>query len=183
MAALASTFARIAITQVLEGTLGTARRLEQQVFKSGVFAGQPMSTKQSVARQTAEGRHRFEVNFGRARDNGATSVASTGSRRIADWDVRISGITSVATVAQLVERDDVMDGLYADLEDAIQALETPGNLSATASGDATTVASGLMRGPTGTGSPEYRILREDWDKQLLEWEISGLITLTVPMND
>lgn len=176
--ALNSANIRQAIIDVLESNVGTLQ-IDAGKFAFGVFDGQPTAAQQAKAVQTTIATHRFDVELGQLRNNEASTVGVNSTRRIADLDVRIPIWTHVGTTAQETERKAILATIASDCESAIQVLGHPSNLAQSAAAGETNIVSGMMLGPSGNGTPEYRAVSADWQKQLVQSEIVGTLIVTV----
>lgn len=161
---------RAAIREVMEAALTAT-------FKYGTFAGQPIEAQQAMARQTAIGTHRFDVELATEEAHASSPVSARDPRRVLQVDVTIPLITHVATTAQETERALILNAIASDADDASQALSGPGALEQTEAAVATQIVSGMMFGPGRTGTPVWRVTREDWEQQLVRSEITGSLVV------
>lgn len=174
--ALSTLGMRRAIIDLLEGSIDSVRRLEIGKFRYGAFTGQ---TDTAIQARIVQGGHWFDVRFLSVRSHPATSVSATGNRRIAVAEIAIPLWTNASTTIQEEDRSAVLSDIMSDLEDACQALHFPNNLSADKDGNTNEIVDGLLQGPNNTSDPEFRIVREDWDAQLIQSEITASAILAI----
>lgn len=174
-----------AITQVMDGSIGSTRVVADGVFARGIHRDQEVPAKQAQALQTASATYRFDVELSPARSHDATPL-SPSNKRVLELDVRIPivrlaviDLEYVALTADVSARNVLISSLRSAMDTAVLALTWPGNLSANQAGQATGVISGRMFGPGGQTDPERRNVTFDTDNNLLETEIVGRVILDV----
>ncbi len=176
--AIAAAAIRTAISEVLEGSLGTVTP-DAGTFARGAFEGQPDVAKLAKLRQASAARHWFDVRLSPARTHKASNVSTLTSRRIVAMDVAIEIWTGLRTEVQSAERDDVTADITSDCEDACQSLAYPNQLAATADAVTTDIVGGCMSSPDGTGTPNWSVVAEDWSKRWIKSVIAGSIIISV----
>lgn len=174
---------RCAIQDVLEGNLGPVR-LEAGVFLRGVHAGLPIDKLKSICK-SEDARHRYDIVFGGLGQHGSSPVMNIGSREIALQPVTIQCWTHKRSTLDPDERDEVLDQLHADADDARQALSRMRALFTTLSGDATILCGdAMMVGPGGvTSAPDMTAPQEDWENSLVTWSLVGALYLDIPQRE
>lgn len=170
-----------AIAETLEGRDRT-RALATGVFKYGIHDGQTQQAQSAKLVNTIDARHWFDVRLATVRPHAATNVANQSSRRIVEMPVTIRIRTHLKTQPQESERDEVLDQVASDCEDAVQALAYPHNLDTTQDGRSTNIVGGLMTGIGNRGTPEWRQVNEDWERKRVESEITGNLIVAVEAN-
>lgn len=177
--AIESTAIRLAVKELLEGDIGSVRTMAATVMQYGVFEGQPTRAQIAKTLQTAVGDYWFDVELSRIADHPATPVSAKGNRRIVRVRIDVPIWSTLKTTAQESDRDTSMGDMPEEIEDAIQALHYPGNLTQTNAGDPTNIVSGMLLGPGGLGAPEWEITEVDWENHLLRSRISGECVVTI----
>lgn len=170
---------REVIANVLEGTVGTTRTVEEGKFLRGVFDGQNVRAQKALASQKQDADHRFDVSVSPLRSHSASAVSAISSRRIDTLAVVVTVTTSTKTRVEAEARDDVLANIASDCDDAIQALSYPGNLASTLGGVATNVVSGLMLGENGTGHPSWQLVNVDWTRNQARSQIVGSVVVRI----
>jgi hypothetical protein len=175
---------RNVIAEVLEGRVGTTRTVSRdpQVFLRGVFDGQGDAATKAKAAQTSAARHRFDVQLGSMRNHDATPVSATSSNRIVTIPVRIDVTTSSATKVQESKRDDLLDSIASDCDDAIQALAFPGNLATTEGSVSTNIIAGMLLGDGAVGAPRWEMGAVDWTRNLARSRITGAVIVSISQD-
>jgi hypothetical protein len=167
---------RDAIRDVLIGAVGSVRVVPEDRMAANVFAGQ---TDTSQHARGLLNTHRFDVRIARLRNHESSPVAQIGSYRIAEADIVIDVLTVTKTVAQEDERDTVLATIASDMDDAIQALAFPTNVTQSAALEATGIISGMLLGPGGEGVPEWAEVSQDWKAQEIRSRITCSALLRV----
>lgn len=170
---------RNAIAEVMEGKIGTTRTVDAEVFLRGVFDGQGDFAAKAKAQQKSDARHRFDVQLGPMRPHGASPVSANASNRLVIVPIRIDITTATATKVQFTDRDTTLADIASDSDDAIQALHFRGNLLTDHAGTATNIASGMLLGDGGDGSPQWEITQQDWQRNLVRSRISGAVIVSI----
>lgn len=161
--AIAVNAIRVAISEVLEGDLGTVHPVAG-TFQRGAFEGQPDDAKLAKLRQTSTALHWFDVVVGTEEDHDATPISTrAGHRRHVTLPITVEVWTAHATEAQESDRAAIIADVSSDLEDACQALAYPGTLDETVDETATGIVSGVMRGSDHTGVAAFELVAERWD--------------------
>lgn len=170
---------RTALVQLMEGSLGSVRKLPMGLFGFGVFEGQPSAAQQARASDVRY-QHQFDVIIGQARPHKATPLSTKASYRIEARAVSIRIVTRLATSADEPSRLEQRERIEQAVSDATGALSYPGNLLTTVAGEATGITSGMLVGvDDGTGWPRYEVISEDWKKQLHTCRILGVAIVNV----
>lgn len=195
--ALPAAAIRAVISDALKGFVGENRRMPPHVFVRARFSTRTLEQKQLIANSLASPtRHAFDIVLTPVVDNAATSISSSSSSRIANIAVQIFILTPTPKGACECEvgfgkpqdngiteaQDAAIDSEISDLDDAVQALSYPGNLTVTEAGRVTHIVSGMLLGPNGTGVPEYRITNQDWESMFIESRILARAIVTVTAN-
>ena len=186
-----------ALTQVMQGQLGTVHRMSPGIFSSASFIsfGNDAEKKKQVAAAVlkAGARNAFEIEATPVGDNLASSYRATSSKVIVDLAIlfRVLKATGQSAcscevafgkpqnIAMIAERIAAQARLMSDLEKAVEALTGPGNMRVTQAGEATGIVD-LMIGPAGDGSPLYSIDRPiDWDSMFIEARIAGRLIVEI----
>lgn len=170
---------RTAITELLEGDIGTTRTVTSGVFGEGVWVGQQDSQKQAEILDTNTATYKFDVELGGLEHHPATPISIKGNTRIALLGVLIRVWGKLATEPERAQRKTDLAALESALDTAIQALCFPSNLSQTSSAAATNIVSGLLNGPGGLGIPEATEPEENWELKIVTAEINASAILTV----
>lgn len=167
---------RSAIVDVMEGALGSTRKVPSGIFEYREIIGHPQEKIQQYARQSVA-RYCFDLDIGIAADNRATSASTMGSSRIINIDIRFDVYRFVLSRVDDSTRIDAKDQMVEDLLTAAHALSFAGNLSFTRQGDATSIASGCL---TGVETPRTGAIRYDWENHIIQCEIpaSAIVQLT-----
>lgn len=171
---------RAAITDVLEGSIGSVRTMLDGQMLSGVFEGQADGARKAKTLHSAE--HRFDVRIGRGRQHEASPVGAIGSYSLKVYDIFVDVTTKTATQIQEDARDEVLATVVADVEQAAEALSFPANVEQSAALEATGIVSGMLLGPGGDGEPECGEPQQDWDKQEIRTRISASAIIRVRRN-
>lgn len=170
---------RTAIAELMQGTLGSTRKLTANVFMFGVFDGQPLAAQQAQSMDSRY-RHRFDVQVSSARPHKATPISSKANYRIEARAVTIRVSTHLASSADESARTAARDLAEQDCSDAIGVLSYPGNLTVTSAAAATGITSGMLVGSDdGQGVPRWEFVSEDWKSQLLVSRIMGVAIVNV----
>lgn len=180
--ALSMAAIRTTIKQLMEATIGTYQTTMSTMFAYGAFDGQPDEAIAARAMQTASASHVFDVAVDSVRSHASSNQSNRSSRRIAEMDVRIPVYTYLPTEAQQTARDTTLATIFSDLEDAAQALGTPGNLAQTSAAVTTGIIGGLMRGPDNAGVPEITVV-PNWPKRWVRSELRGSLLVDVARNE
>lgn len=172
---------RDAIEQLMDGshTGASVRTLSSGVFATGVHEGKRIGARQALTLDKTTASHRFDVRFGSLRDHEATNQTSLGNRRISRLEIFVDVFSRLATVIEDDQRTTDIDTLYANLEDVVQAMHYPDNLTQDKDSNNTGIVGGLLFGPDGSGSPEIAFIEEDWDAQMLTARIDCQATLSI----
>lgn len=172
---------RIAITELLEGTIGTTRTVTSGVFTSGVHRTQPTLAQQSKALIAAQ--QVFDVELGPQLVHEASPMQMAGDRiealevLINVWRHLPEDIESDPGGAYTESyRLTAKSAMAAALDTACLALSWPGNLAQTAAAASTGIVSGRMEG-LSSSRPERSAVRENRDTKLFEAEITGQVLL------
>jgi hypothetical protein len=172
-------FIRTAIIELMEGDLGSARKLTADVFKFGAFEGQPVGAQQAHTIESTY-THRFDVQLGASRPHKSTPQSTKASYRIEARPVTIRVFTHLSSSADEDARLDIRETIEQNCSDAIGVLAYPGNLTQTVAGDLTGLASGMLCGAEdGSGVPRLEQVSEDWKKQLHVCRIVGTAIVSV----
>lgn len=176
--AIASAAIRTAISELLEGSIGTLYP-EAGTFERGAFDGQPDAAKLAKLRQTSHARHWFDVVLLPARQHPASNVSQLASRAILAMAVEIPVWTCLRTEAQADERASTLAAIASDSVTACRSLARPHGLDATADAVATGIVGGCVSSPNelGTGIPVVSKPDEQWDKRWVRWVIAGSIII------
>lgn len=170
---------RTAVIELMQGSLGSTRKLSANVFQFGAFDGQPLAAQQTHSMDSRY-RHRFDVQFGSARPHKATPISTKANYRIEARAVTIRVSTHLASSADESARVASRDLAEQDCSDAIGVLSYPGNLTATSAAVATSITSGMLVGSDdGQGIPRWELVSEDWKSQLLVSRILGVAIVNV----
>jgi len=156
---------RTAIEELIEGTIGTTRTVNANVFKSGAMAGKSDGANQALAADIAY-EYRFDVETFGLSAHPATPLSNKGSRRIALLPVSILIKRRLPDRAQDAQRKSIRGDMESALEDVIQALALPHNLDENNAGTNTDIIGGCLHGPGGEGWPQYEPIEEDWEQHL-----------------
>lgn len=186
-----------ALVQVMQGQLGTVRRLSPGIFSSASFIsfGSDAEKKQQVAAAVLKSgaRNAFEIEATPVGDNDASAPGPTYDKRIVNLAVLIRVLKATGqsacscdvafgkpqNIAMVAERIAAQARLMSDLEKAAEALSGPGNMRLTQAGESTRIVD-LMLGPTGTGTPLYTIDRPiNWDAMFIEGRITGRLIVEI----
>jgi len=169
-----------AIIELMQGSLGSVRKLPPMLFGYGVFDGQPNAAQQARAMDSRY-RHQFDVQLSSTRPHKATPFSNKANYRIDARVITLRVVTSLSVTSDEMARLEQRERVEQACSDAISALSYPGNLLFTVSGQATRIASGLLCGAEdGSGVPRYELVNEDWKKQLHISRITGVAIVNVP---
>ncbi|HEX2677768.1 MAG TPA: hypothetical protein VHM19_14045 [Polyangiales bacterium] len=166
---------RTAISEVLEGDLGTLR-VPSDTFERGAFEGQPDAAKLALLRQTSTATHWFDVVLGEESTHGITSL-STRSTRVVQVPVTIEVWTGLATEPQEDDRSALLSAIGDDLEDAARALAYWNSITATVASVSTAIVGGCMRGTDNAGAPDWTIEDENWQGRYVHSRIVGAVVV------
>lgn len=180
--ALSAANIRQAIVDVLEGSSGTYTAVLVGKFVNDVVEGMTDDALGAKVLQTSTADHHFDVVLGPLTTHEASPQANRSSSRIAQMLVTLPVYSRLPTTTETATRDTALGAFASDLEDAAQALGTPGNLTATAAAGTTNIISGLMRGLDNRGMPDV-VIEEMFDKRWMRAEIRGSILLTIARTD
>lgn len=157
---------RLAIEELLEGTIGSVRTVTAGVMSGAVFDGQPDAASKALSLSY---RHRFDVELTGFSDNEASPIGSSlSNRRLINLEVSIPIVSRLQSSVQESLRSTVLANVVSDADTAIQALHYAigsGALATTNAGGATTIIGGMLAGPNGIGSPTWTLEAQDWDAQ------------------
>lgn len=167
-----------AITEALTGVLVSTRNMDPSVLAPGVFEGQPKQAQQ--ARALTDATHRFDVRLLGQQRHPSTPVSIKSSHRNVLVPIDVTITTRLQSTVQDTERDAVRASLASDVDDAVQALTYPGNLTDDSLGTVTGIVSGMLFGPDGSGTPQWSVTSEDWSTHLLKSVIraSAIVVVT-----
>ena len=170
---------RASIIDLMQGSLGSVRRLPLGLFGFGVFDGQPNAAQQARSMDPRY-QHQFDVVVGSAKPHKATPLSTKASYRVEARAITIRVYTHLSTTADQAARLEQREKIEQACADAIGVLSYPGNLERTAGGYATDIVSGvLVGGDDGSGWPKYEQVTEDWKKQLHTCRIVGVAIVRV----
>lgn len=171
---------RTAIIELMQGSLGNARKLPLQLFGFGVFDGQPMTAQQARAGDSRY-QHQFDVTISTARPHRSTPFSTKANYRMEARQVALRVVTNLSATSDELARLEARERVEQACSDAIGALSYPGNLTFTVSGQETRITSGMLCGTEdGAGVPRYELVNEDWKRQLLISRILGVAIVNVP---
>jgi hypothetical protein len=173
MSVLQSTAIQTAIEELLEGSIGTTRRVPAMLFESDVFDGQPTAATQAKA-YDPRWVHRFDVVVGRQAPHGSTPLSVKSAHRNATFAVTINLVTRLPNTSAHSKRKAQRARIAGDVDTAIAALSYPGNLTETQDHEATGIISGMLLGPDGgQGSPVWEPVEENWPQHLYRSRITA----------
>lgn len=173
---------RTAITELLEGTIGTTRLMDSGVLSEGVWDGQLDSQKQAEILDTATATYKFDVELGPLSPHPATPLSVLGNKRLNILEVTITVWGKLATEPERAQRKKDLAAFESVLDDAVMVLSYPDNLDLTNSSLPTNIISGCLVGPGGQGHPDYDEPEEDWELKLIRSEIHASAHLLVDQN-
>lgn len=176
---IAAAAIRTAITELLEGTIGTTRTVTANKFKSGAFEGQPIAATQAKTAITTYN-HRFDVRILSLRGkHGASPMSIKASHRIERATIEIPLWSHLASTVQDSSRATQREEIENECDMAIQALCYPGNLTQTSAAVTTGIVSGLLVGPDGSGVPTWTVIEENWQRHMLRSVIRASASLII----
>lgn len=165
-----------ALRQLIEGQIGTIRKVPHGAFKSGHFIGEPLEKQQHIAADVTYGRNWFDVEVMEDRDDPSTAQSADSNRLVRQLEIRIAFIRYVLSrVDDETKRDNVL-AFRADLHDVSQALGKPGNLSFDLHDDPTNIASGCL---SQREMPRVGRIDRDWDNHLLSTSMTVVAIVEV----
>ena len=165
---------RTAITEVMEGDMGTLRP-EPGVFEYGAFEGQPLEAMLAKLRQTSTATHWFDVRVGEHRTHEASAISARMTTRLAQVPITIDVFTGLKSEPQESERSTILAQVMSDCETAAQALAYVGAIDATSASVSTGVISGVMRDSSNRGTAEVSIVDENWARRYVRSQIVGAV--------
>ena len=169
---------RRAIKELMQGELGSLRSIPQGTFKYGRFDGQPLAAEQATSLDTGYGRNYFDVQAARVTRNRSTQFSAFGSYRVANLPITITITTALSTTVEETDRDDVLEAVIVDLEQAAAALGYPGNLATDVEGADTAIIGECLVGPDEVPDVEYEAVPR-WDDGLVRSRITGLAIVQI----
>lgn len=131
---IAATPIRKAISELLEGAIGTTRKLAATDID-------PYTEDLSGLLQINS---RYEIEFPRSERNPSTPVSAIGSHKVDTQEVLINIHHKLESNVQEDERDEVLESVVLLGDKIRQALGYPNNLDTTASATATGIVSGML---------------------------------------
>lgn len=144
------------------------------VFKFGVFDGQPVAAQQAMAMEQPY-QHRFDVQVSSAKPHRATPISTKASYRVESRSVTIRIYTHLNASSDQAARIAARARVEENCDIAISRLCYPGLLYAPE------IVSGMMCGAEdGSGFPRWEEVSEDWKRQLHLSRILGTIIVSTP---
>ena len=145
--AIAATAILKSIKELLDGDIGTIRTVATDAASPGhiPWAGQVLSEP------------RFDVQIIARRHHPGTPISVLASRRVDILDIQIDCRHQLRANILEDKREETRALVEGDMDEFVQALSFPGNLSATASGTSTGIMDGLLLNATSS------LIEERWE--------------------
>jgi hypothetical protein len=178
--AFSSANIQTAIIELLEGTIGSIRTITAARLKYGVFNGQPDAAKQARLLQETTGAYWFDIEFDAHERHAGTPLSIRDSTAILKQDITIRIYKHLDSSVQESNRRADNAAIQTLMDDVVQVITFPSNLTQTAAAGATGIISGLLTGPGGAGHPRMTAPTFDWVNQILEGSVqaAALIEIT-----
>ena len=176
---IAASNIRLAIREVLQGDTGSIRTMTPGVLAPGVWEGQTDQQQKATILDTAGGLYHFDVRLGPLGHHPATPLSIKGNTRISQLGITIDFWGPLATEAEADQRQTDLAVFENALDDAVQALTYPGNLTQTSSAAATGIVSGCLVGFDGSSIPEIDQADEDWGRKIVHSQLRATAILTI----
>jgi len=131
---IASTPIRKALSELLEGTIGTVRKLgttDIDAYTEDLSGNLEINT-------------RYGIEFPHSEKHDGSPVSAIGPHRVESLDVQINLYHRLMSNIQESERNSVLEAVVLLGDKVRQALGYPGNLDTTASATATGIISGML---------------------------------------
>ena len=160
---------RVAIEEVLEGTIGATRTVTADTFRKGAHSGRESGAQRALALV----KPRYVTVFPRIAPHEATQLSAKGSSRLDDLTVMVRFRYRLQSEVREDARTTVLDTVMNDGDVARQALAFPGNLTQTSAAVPTNILSGMLL------FESFEITEEDWDSQMVVAELTGTVIVDV----